>query len=461
MDIEKAEELKSSLETLLRMNTSNSLAAIVDGIMRLTNETEIRSFDEKKYLLGFNNGVYDLHKSLFRPYEYSDFMTFSTGYNYKDIDVTCGEDKVMYDTLLMVLNQIMPDKERLDFLLRICSSCLDGYNSAFCFFFNGVGGNGKGSISYLNEYTLGGYFKISPNVTLESLDNKGGAANENVYGLNMKRCVKFEEPDTINESVLKKITGTTKIDARPLYGSTRSISLDSNMILEYNDDPNIGRIDIAVKRRLIKVKFISKFLGAYELEEAKTNGEENVYPRDGEFTGDEFGKKFKFVWLKILLDYYKKKKNKHGKIDFEEIPDIVRKETNDYIEGEDFIALAFNNLFEKIPSAEISSKPILIPFKQVLDSLKNDTDFRQKNVKRSVMKQWVLDKYTKMSIVIHNKTDHLVNFRWKIYNADVEEDDTEKAEKTAAGASMADAEKSITMTDIKGKKHTLERKAPK
>ena len=390
-------------------------------------------------------------------------MTFSTGYDYKDVDITCGEEKIMYDTLLDVLGQIMPDIERLDFLLRICSSCLDGYNSAFCFFFNGVGGNGKGSISYLNEYALGGYFQISPNVTLECLDNKGGAANENVFKLNMKRCVVFSEPDTINESVLKKVTGTTKIDARPLYGSTRSISLDSNMIMEFNDDVNIGRIDLAIKRRLIKMRFISRFLPPYELEQAKERGDENVYARDGEFTGDEFGFKYKLIWLKILMDYYKKNKNKVGKIDFDDVPDIIRKETNDYIEGEDFIARAFDTSFEKIPSAEIIITKLL-SFKLVFDTLKNDTEFRNKAVKRSVFKQWIYDKYGKTSIEEWRKTDHLVNFRWKV--PDVEEKVPDVEEKNivvqaAGGASMADAEKNISMTDINGIKHTLERKAPK
>ena len=162
------------------------------------------------------------------------------------------------------------------------------------------------------------------------------------------------------------------------------------------------------------------------------------------------------------MNYYKKNKNNYGKIDFNDVPDIIRKETNDYIEGEDFIARSFDNLFEVIPPAEILNKSsVYLSFKLVFDNLNNDTEFRRKTVKRSVMKQWIYDKYGKTSIEIHKKTDHLVNFRWKIYNADVEEDDTEKAEKTAAGASMADAKKSITMTDIKGKKHTLERKAPK
>ena len=164
------------------------------------------------------------------------------------------------------------------------------------------------------------------------------------------------------------------------------------------------------------------------------------------------------------MDYYKKNKNKNGKIDFDNVPAIIRKETNDYIEGEDFIARSFDNLFEVIPPAEILNKSsVYLSFKLVFDNLNNDTEFRRKTVKRSVMKQWIYDKYGKTSIEIHKKTDHLVNFRWKV--PDVEEKVPDVEEKNivvqaAGGASMADAE-TISMTDNNGIKHTLERKAPK
>ncbi len=48
-------------------------------------------------------------------HEYDDFRTFSTGYNYKDVDITCGEDKEMYDTLL---------NERLKFVIFAASMAI-------------------------------------------------------------------------------------------------------------------------------------------------------------------------------------------------------------------------------------------------------------------------------------------------------------------------------------------------
>ena len=41
-------------------------------------ETEL-DFNSNPFLLGFDNGVYDLQNELFRPYKFDDYITMKTG----------------------------------------------------------------------------------------------------------------------------------------------------------------------------------------------------------------------------------------------------------------------------------------------------------------------------------------------------------------------------------------------
>ena len=485
-DFEK--KSKAILMKKCRDITAIGVASIVEHIVFLTKKGQKREFDMNKSLLGFENGVYDLQNFTFRKYEYTDYITMSTQYDYKEMDMNNADDKKLYDTLQTQLDQIMPSKSKREFLLKVCASMLDGYNLSKTFFLTGVGGNGKGSIAHLNSSTIGGYYVKPENAVLDGFGSSGSGPNEGLYSLNLKRCINFQELKKIDENILKKISGSTSMDCHQKFGTLRTISLDSNMVLEFNENPAIGRVDGGVKRRVILVKFESEFLEETEVKKKKADGVKNVYVASDECTGPEFGAKFKYVWLKMLIDTYKKHKNKYGKLDFNKLPKTVYKDTQKYFNENDVIGDAFHTYFEKFIPEDGKRKYISLVI--VRDTLAGNTDYQKKNISANEVKKWLDSNFGTDSYTTHNKTCHLVNFRriifevgdedkktntkdtaddndddeeWWITDEKKDTDDNEEntVYQAACGVSMADVENSISMTDINGNKHTLERKAPK
>ena len=83
--------------------------AFKDNIMRECRELFhekgfINKLDENQYLIGFENGVYDLQKLEFRDGEPEDYVSMSTGNYYIEYD----ENNPQVDDVNDFLNKILP-----------------------------------------------------------------------------------------------------------------------------------------------------------------------------------------------------------------------------------------------------------------------------------------------------------------------------------------------------------------
>lgn len=128
----------------------------------------LNKLDENIYLLGFKNGVYDLHNNIFRKGNTKDLISMNTNYDY-DPNPKCINE------ILNIISQIIPDDNKRHYLLKLMSSCLCGEKQSklFCFVtcnsypriyrHNDIMGYGKTFLMYfllsvLGEYgTLTGY----------------------------------------------------------------------------------------------------------------------------------------------------------------------------------------------------------------------------------------------------------------------------------------------------------------
>ena len=90
------------------------------------------NFDDKTYLFGFNNIVYDLEQGSFREYKYDDYISITCGYDWRE--PTEEEIKLAYAELTSILG-VKDDKkefinkiykflfnEDFDFTCRSCSN---------------------------------------------------------------------------------------------------------------------------------------------------------------------------------------------------------------------------------------------------------------------------------------------------------------------------------------------------
>lgn len=140
---------------LLRMKASQDRVINYSKMLfKVRKEDFSWKFDEKKDLIGFQNGVYDVTTNSFREGKKTDYITMCVGYDY---DKEVNEEKRAM--LLKYFEEVIPDKEMREYLLRALSMCIVGKTSdKSIYILKGHGQNGRGVLKTIMRMTLGGYF---------------------------------------------------------------------------------------------------------------------------------------------------------------------------------------------------------------------------------------------------------------------------------------------------------------
>jgi len=280
------------------------------------------TFDDKWWLVGFNNTVYDLKECKFREYEPEDYITITTGYDWRE-PTDCE-----IDTVNNLINQIMPIEAERELFLQILASGLDGRCYENFIVFNGGGGNGKGLINDLMLCCIGNYGMIGNNNLLFEASKMG--SNPEKANMHKKRYVVFREPPEnkkFENSVIKEITGGGYISARGHYESHTQKELNNTTICECNQKPlfkdTITNGDI---RRIIDIYFMSSFTKDITL----IDEDNHIYLANSDYKTKEFREQHKYALFKILTNYHKKLTREcHNNF---VIPQSVAKRTQEYLE---------------------------------------------------------------------------------------------------------------------------------
>jgi P4 family phage/plasmid primase-like protien len=293
----------------------------------------ISKLDANPYLMGFNNGVYDFKSNVFRKGELTDYVTFSTGYDYIEYDNNSIEVKEIYD----FLGKIITNKRVFEYLLKILGRSLIGISDESFHILTGLSGaNGKSTLINFLEDTLADY---NTAVDVSLLTNKralSASASPDVIRLRGKRYVSFAEPefgDTLKTGILKAFSGGDSIIARELYKAPISFKLQASMFLVCNDLPNLSSIDGGTIRRIRVIEFKSRF--------CDNPTKENEFMIDPTVKGKL--QMWRPYFMSILIHWYNKYEsevNLNGKI---EIPSEVTQATNKYKNEND----KFNEFFEE------------------------------------------------------------------------------------------------------------------
>jgi P4 family phage/plasmid primase-like protien len=277
--------------------------------------------DENSYLIGFDNGVYDLRTGLFRNGCPDDYLSFTTSYDYESNYNPNSPDIVAIEKFLC---SIHPDDDLRKYVLCFVASLLEGGNSDQKFFFwTGSGSNGKGTLVELIDNTLGDYYGTLP-VSLLTVKRKGSSsATPEMADKKGKRVLVMQEPehdDEINVGHMKELTGQDKIMARALYSQPVYYIPQFVPILPCNTLPKIssGAYDGGVRRRIRVVEFSQKFVD----EPTKPN----EHPKDPQLRNQLKTWHKPFMWL--LLNTYYPLYKKYGIEKLE--PECVKLSTQKY-----------------------------------------------------------------------------------------------------------------------------------
>ena len=269
---------------------------VIKELMHLYYDSRfMQKLDENRYLLGFNNGVYDLKNNYFRNGRPEDYISMSTNCDYVKYDESDINIKNVYN----FFDQIQPNNEMRDYLLLKLSSFLEGIQRDQKFeIWTGTGANGKGRILKLVIDALGDYACTIPITLLTKPRSDSNSVTPALAMTKGKRCCVFQEPendDKIYVGHMKNITGGDKLMARSLYSDPVEFYPQFKTILACNKLPDIPSADGGTWRRIRVVPFETKFVD----NPTEPNHRKKIN------NIDDLINEWKSAFLSILLEKYK------------------------------------------------------------------------------------------------------------------------------------------------------------
>ena len=366
-------------------------------------------FDEKWYLFGFNNIVYDLEKEEFRQYKYDDYISITCGYDWREPTL----DEI--NTVNELIISIMPIKEERDTLLEILSTTLEGRCLEKFIIFNGGGGNGKGLINDLLLNMLGNYGMIGNNSILFEKNKTG--SNPEKANIHKKRYVVFREPPEKNKfenSIIKELTGGGIFSARTHHEKSCDKELNLTMVVECNKRPLFSEEPKESEtRRIIDIYFRSTFVS----DDSYIDYKKYIYKSNSIYKTKEFQNKHRFAFFKILSNIHIIYKKNNYTLN---IAETIKFRTNSYLELSCNILQWFKDNYKLT-----NDKSDYIKIKDVYEKF-NNSDYMynlSKNDKNKYNKKY-FNEYFESNIFFnkyytdrYNDARNVIRY-WKIKNID-------------------------------------------
>lgn len=246
-----------------------------------------QSLDEDDFLIGFDNGVYNLREARFYerhtvPHTYA--VSMSVGYDYE------GMSDDMRDRMLEVNNfvykRIFPDESTRKQIEAVVGSFLSiGNPMKKLVLLLGRGDNGKSAfVSRLLKLTLGDYFGVVPVQVLTERNQGADSCNPSLSANRKRRCIALNEGEKrmrLNSGVTKSLTGNDDIQFRNLYRQPTCARFHATMLYLSNVAPQLESGE-ALRDRTYPIDCISRF----DSDVQKDDPENHVYRRltDADFT---------------------------------------------------------------------------------------------------------------------------------------------------------------------------------
>jgi len=161
------------------------------------------------------------------------------------------------------------------------ASCLIGVNKNQTFnIYRGSGSNGKSILTDLMTHVLGDYKGTVP-ITLvtEKRGSIGGTSSEIVQLKGIRYAV-MQEPSkdmTINEGIMKELTGGDPVQGRALYCDSETFEPQFKLVVCTNSLFKVNSQDDGTWRRIRVCDFMSKFIDA---DETHTDTTQYIFEKD-------------------------------------------------------------------------------------------------------------------------------------------------------------------------------------
>ncbi len=253
--------------------------------------------DNKNYLLGFENGVYDLKLHLFREGMPDDYISLSTNKIY----IPYNPESYEIIEINNFFEKLFTNENLRNYVLDILACAIDGSIAQERFYiFTGQGSNGKSRLLDLIQKAIGEYYATLPIALLTQKRAASNSAQGEVERTKGRRFAVLQEPsenDKINIGYMKELSGNDRILTRGLYKEPYEFKPQFKMILACNELPEVPSDDGGTWRRIRVIEFSSKFCENPDPEKP------NEFPMDLQL--NEKLERYADVFLSMLIERHK------------------------------------------------------------------------------------------------------------------------------------------------------------
>lgn len=229
-----------------------NMLALAKNVEPISDNGE--GWDSDPWLLGCQNGIYDISIGKLRAGVPEDRITMAVNANY-DPDAQCPEWCAMID------NVFADDEGMALYIQCALGYSLTGITREQCLFLNtGKGGNGKGTMLNTIGWLLGDYADELPFASLEK--QARGVISNDIAGIVGKRFVTASESKkgiAWDEARLKQLTGCDQVRARFLHHEFFTFTPVAKFWLSCNDKPNVEDNSDGFWRRMKVIPWTRQF----------------------------------------------------------------------------------------------------------------------------------------------------------------------------------------------------------
>jgi P4 family phage/plasmid primase-like protien len=362
-------------------------------------------------LLHFKNGILDLEKMCFRPGTQKDYVSMTTGYEFREHKW----DDIEVIECIDHFTKVFPDPELYEYFMEYCASLLKGGNSAKTFLIKtGVGDNGKSiNIDFL-KLVFGKYMRILPTSLITGQRTQSSQATPELSGIRGVRFCVLQEPnkgDKMNIGIVKELSGNDEIYTRGLFKEGEEVRPMFKLCLICNTLPVLPSDDQATWNRIRVLPYESCFPKDLDRFPVPDSVEEQFrlkrFPRDPFFSEKLPNMKTAFAWM--IFEKFKQMKLK-GRMPE---PEKVRNATAIYRRNND-VFLQF--ITERI-MAEPSNKEATMTVAEAYNAFKTWFEDSYPNLRSKVPNK------SELKEDLINKWGELVKGKWIGYRIRTLEDD--------------------------------------
>ena len=315
--------------------------------------------DQNPYLLCFNNYVIDFKNKTHRIGQPDDYISKSTNIDYYPPDKII--DKSIITDVENFMKQLFPEDELRKYMWQHLASTLIGNNDNQTFnIYIGLGRNGKSKLVDLMSKVLGDYKATVPVTLLTQKRNQIGSTSSEIVQLMGVRYAVMQEPckgESINEGIMKEITGGDPIQGRALFKESVTFIPQFKLVVCTNELFDIKSNDDGTWRRIRVCDFKSKFV-------------ENPYENEDKFPKEDYPYQFEvdkkiddkfYKWAPVLASMLVNMTYKN--LGVVKDSKIVMGSSDQYREGQDYLAEFIKEKIIKIQGKHVKKTELWEVFK--------------------------------------------------------------------------------------------------